>query len=158
MMTYTEGHYQDILTNSQGRVRWNSGWRSNLIVYQCNRLLAALMKGHQRMRGILFWAVGEGAKDWDGLCPSPHPVYTRLNKEIARQRLRASQIVYLDDAGMPKKTPKLPADHGHPGTGIPGDRTTSEHLSPVGIWSLAAPGKIYWLRRSNHGQLFARYI
>jgi hypothetical protein len=105
MSQLIKGRYHDTLTSSQSHARWDSGWRSNLIVHQCNRLLATLMKGRRGIRGILFWAIGEGAKDWDGLCPSPHPADTQLHKEIVRQRLKASQIVYLDDAGIPSGTP-----------------------------------------------------
>jgi hypothetical protein len=105
MTTHTEGRYHDILTDSQGRVRWESGWRSNLIVHDCSVLLATLMKGRRGMRGILYWAIGEGTKDWDGLCSSPRLTDTQLHKEIARQRLKASQIVYLDDKGAPSGSP-----------------------------------------------------
>jgi hypothetical protein len=105
MITYLQGSYCDVVTDSQGRVRWSSGWRSNLIVHDCSVLLAALLKRHRGMRGILFWAVGEGEKEWDALCPSPHPADTQLHKEIARQKLSPAQVVYLDDAGLPKKAP-----------------------------------------------------
>lgn len=105
MIQFIRGRYRDVLTDSQGRVRWDSGWRPNLVVHQCNLLLAALMKRHRGVRGILYWAVGEGESDWDALCHSPRPDDTRLVAEIARQALTPDQIVYLDDALAPTETP-----------------------------------------------------
>ena len=100
-----KGYYHDILTDSQGRVQWDSGWRSNRIVHSCSLLLAALMKGHEGMQGILCWAIGEGEKDWDALCPSPRPTDTHLVTEVARQKLKPKQIVYLDHASKRSDTP-----------------------------------------------------
>ncbi len=95
MTQLIKGYYHDILTGPQGQIQWDSGWRPNLIVQQCHRLLAALMKGHQGMRGVLFWAVGEGQERWDSLSPSPVPTDFQLCNEIARQALATEQIVYL---------------------------------------------------------------
>jgi hypothetical protein len=81
------------LTDSQGQVYWDSGWRSNLVVQNCSLLLAALMKRQEGMQGILYWAVGAGKKEWDALSPSP-----RLSDS-------PDQIVYLDDAGEPSDRP-----------------------------------------------------
>jgi hypothetical protein len=100
-----KGCYHDILTDSHGRVRWDGGWHSNRVVHSCGLLLAALMKGQPEMQGILYWAVGEGEKDWDALCPSPQPDDTHLVTEVARQALAPEQIVYLDDDGAPSRSP-----------------------------------------------------
>ena len=106
MMTQLiKGCYRDVLTDSQRRVQWDSGWRSNLVVHNCNRLLAALMKRHEGMDGILYWAIGEGAADWDSILPSPLLTTSRLTSEVARQALAADGIVYLDDANEPIETP-----------------------------------------------------
>lgn len=110
MTQLIKGCYYDVLTDSQGHVQWDSGWRLNLIVQQCDVLLAALMKGHPDLQGILYWAVGEGEKDWDALCPSPRPDDTHLATEIARQALAPEQIVYLDDAGKPMEPPSTPSN------------------------------------------------
>ncbi|HUX76173.1 MAG TPA: hypothetical protein VMY40_05990 [Anaerolineae bacterium] len=105
MTQLIKGCYHDVLTDSQGRVQWEDGWRPNLIVQPCSVLLAALMKGHPALQGILYWAVGRGEKDWDALCPSPRPDDTHLAAEIARQALTPEQIVYLDDADQESDVP-----------------------------------------------------
>lgn len=63
------------------------------------------MKRHQKVRGILYWAVGTGEKDWDTLCPSPRLTSSRLTTEIARQRLTSKQMVYLSNLGEESKAP-----------------------------------------------------
>jgi hypothetical protein len=103
MIMHIQGSYRDAVTDSQGRVQWSSSWRSNLIVHDCSVLLAALLKRHRGLRGILYWAVGEGKKEWDALCPSPRLSDSRLAVEIRRQA--PDRIVYLDDAGQPSRTP-----------------------------------------------------
>jgi len=110
MTQLIKGRYHDALIYSQGLVQWDSGWCPNLIVQGCNVLLAALMKRHPDTQGILYWAVGEGEKDWDALCPSPRLGDSRLTTEIARQALTPDQIVYLDNGGEPTEPPSTPSD------------------------------------------------
>jgi hypothetical protein len=99
------GLYRDVLVDAQRQIRWDGGWRSNLIVHQCDVLLAALMKRQKQMYGILYWAVGEGEQHWDALCPSPHATHTLLKKEIARLKIKPRQIVYLDGLGNESESP-----------------------------------------------------
>jgi hypothetical protein len=63
------------------------------------------MKGHPDIGGILYWAVGEGEKGWDALCPSPNLGDSQLVTEIARQALAPEQIVYLDATNQESETP-----------------------------------------------------
>ena len=100
-----KGYYQDVLIDTQGQARWDSGWHSNLIVQRCNLLLAALMKRHEGMQGILYCAVGEGEDDWDSSRPIPLLTNSRLTSELARQALTQDQITYLDNAGQPTESP-----------------------------------------------------
>jgi len=100
-----KGYYNDLLIDAHDRVREDRGWRANLIVEGCNRLLAALMKGQQGLGGILYLAVGEGVKEWDGALPQPQPAATRLSKEILRRPIAAEDIIFLDSAGQPSATP-----------------------------------------------------
>lgn len=100
-----KGTYKDVLTGPDGRIEWNSGWRPNLIVTTCNVLMTALMKGEHGVKGISYWAVGQGQKSWDGYSPSPLPSCSRLDSEIARHQIAGEQIVYLDDAGSPVTAP-----------------------------------------------------
>lgn len=105
MTLLIQGYYHDVWTDSQGRTRWDSGWHPNRVVHTCSLLLAALLKREEGMQGILYWAVGEGERGWDTLCPSPQLDDTQLAAEVARQALIPEQIVYLDDAGVPSGSP-----------------------------------------------------
>lgn len=105
MTQLIKGCYRDVLTDSQGRVQWASGWRPNLIVQRCNVLLAALMKGHLNMGGILYWAVGAGEDDWDTTPPSPLVTTSQLTREVDRKALTEEHIVYLDHADKPMDSP-----------------------------------------------------
>ena len=104
MTAFLKGYYCDILTDSNSRVLQNSGWHPNLIVYNCSVLLAALMKRHESLQGILYLAIGEGENNWDSSRPAPLPTTTRLAKEVSRSKLVEDQILYLNAAGS-SKTP-----------------------------------------------------
>ncbi len=97
-----KGCYYDVLTDSHGRVQ--RGWRSNLIVQDCNLLLAALMKNEINMQGILYLAIGEGEDDWDSSRPAPLITTTKLAKEVARLEITKNQVVYLDNLEKPVET------------------------------------------------------
>jgi len=100
MTPLLKGSYCDILTDSNSRVLQNSGWRPNLIVHTCNVLLAALLKRHKDLKGILYLAIGEGENNWDSSRPAPLPTTTRLAKEVSRNKLVEGQILYLNAAGQ----------------------------------------------------------
>ena len=102
MTPLLKGCYRDVLTDSDSnsRIRRNSGWHPNLIVNTCNVLLAALLKRHEGMQGILYLAIGEGENNWDSSSPAPLPTTTRLAKEVARNKLVEDQILYLNAAGQ----------------------------------------------------------
>jgi len=97
------GYYRDVLRDRAGRVLTDSGWRSNLIVQNCNRLLAALMKGQTGMSGILYWAIGEGQSGWDSEHPRPGFSDDRLYAELLRQEISPVEMVYLDDENQPSE-------------------------------------------------------
>lgn len=99
------GRYRDRLRDRQGSLLWKSGWRSNRILNNCDRLLAALLKGEVGMQGLLYWAVGEGQPSWDALLPNPQPTNTQLTQEVARLPLASEQIDYIDDRGNSSTTP-----------------------------------------------------
>lgn len=100
-----KGAYCDVLTDPQGRRHWESGWRSNLVVNQCNLLLSMLMKRHAGMEGILFCAIGEGEEAWDTNRPIPLLPDTQLTSEVYRKPISADQMVYLDEDGLPTDVP-----------------------------------------------------
>lgn len=100
-----KGHFCDILTDSWGYVRWCSGWRPNLVVQECDLLLAALMKRQPGMSGILYWAVGGGESAWDSAPLVPSPATSQLTRELARQSLAPGQLSYINGAGAPSAVP-----------------------------------------------------
>lgn len=97
-----KGCYYDVIADSHGRL--HSGWRSNLIVRNCNLLLAALMKNEINMQGILYLAIGEGKDDWDSSRPVPLLTTSKLAKEVARMEITENQVVYLDNLNKPVET------------------------------------------------------
>ena len=104
MIHYIKGIYSDVLTNSSGQVVSDSGWHSNMIVQSCSLLLAALMRRHEGMQGILYWAVGEGEDGWDTSETTASSNATKLKNEITRVALAEDQIVYLPIENEPPGT------------------------------------------------------
>lgn len=96
MTSGLKGCYRDVVTDVMGKVRSDTGWRSNLIVENCDRLLAAMMKRHEGLQGILYLSVGEGQDEWDAAQPTITPSNSKLNKELLRRPLEADQIAYLE--------------------------------------------------------------
>jgi hypothetical protein len=105
MTRYVKGIYRDVLTDSNSRTVWQTPWLGNRIVQGCSRLNAALMKGDEGVRGILYWAVGSGWRRWDGNLPQPTADATQLTREVMRSPMDAKDIVYLDNDGIPTETP-----------------------------------------------------
>jgi hypothetical protein len=66
------GRWRDVVRGASGEVRWDSGWRSNAIVGDCRRLLAAFMGNSAGAVGIQGLLVGAGQAAWD-LPPGPAP-------------------------------------------------------------------------------------
>ena len=56
------------MLDPEGKVIFDSGWRSNLIVLQCRVLLASLLKGDAPL-GIQSLQVGRGSASWDTTPP-----------------------------------------------------------------------------------------
>lgn len=99
-----KGKYHDRLL-SNGACVHDSGWRSNRIVNDCNRLLAALMKNEAGMQGLLYLAIGAGQTGWDSTPPATNAGITALANEWTRQAITPEQIVFVDDEGLPSATP-----------------------------------------------------
>lgn len=100
-----KGFFRDVMTDCQGRRHWESRWRSNLVVNQCNLLLSMLMKRHAGMEGILYCAIGEGEEAWDTNRPIPLMPDTQLTSEVYRKPISADQMIYLDEDGQPTGVP-----------------------------------------------------
>ncbi len=105
-MTHSiQGCYRDQLFDNSTKLVQDCGWRSNQIVNDCNRLLAALMKGHGNLAGVLYLAVGEGLPQWDGDVPQPSPTASHLTNELVRRALKPADIIFLDNSNQPSHTP-----------------------------------------------------
>lgn len=77
--TGLEGFYRDELRDAAGQILWDSGWRKNLIVINCRRLLSGFMCNQELTRGIQGLQVGAGDPAWDvGLPPAPLATDTQL--------------------------------------------------------------------------------
>ncbi|MGD9162480.1 MAG: hypothetical protein PVG39_29000 [Desulfobacteraceae bacterium] len=100
-----KGSYCDVLTDTKSRRHLESGWRSNLVVNQCNLLLTMLMRRHAGVEGILFCAIGEGEEEWDTNRPIPLLPDTQLTNEVYRKPISIDQIIYLDENDQPSDTP-----------------------------------------------------
>ncbi|MFZ5765278.1 MAG: hypothetical protein ACOY4H_06740 [Thermodesulfobacteriota bacterium] len=98
------GYYHDRLLASN-RLPIDRGWRPNRIMNGCGVLLASLIRGGGNLTGIIFVAVGEGMKSWDGEAATPNPTATRLASELMRRPLPADSIVFLDEADRPASNP-----------------------------------------------------
>lgn len=74
------GQYRDVLRDPGGLLVWDRGWKSNSIVGDCRRLLAAFMRGGTpAANGLLGLQVGTGLDAWDLTGPPPAtPAQTAL--------------------------------------------------------------------------------
>lgn len=103
-----KGIYRDILKHPDGRIVFDSGWKSNTIVAAGRTLLAAIMKNDQS-RGIQYLAVGKGEDVWDS---KPVPVPDGLLGLVApapRDPHQTLNFAYLDATGngVDKPTTRL---------------------------------------------------
>ena len=78
MMTWPDGKYHDRLIRAGGAIA-DGGWRSNIVVDRCRRLLAAFMKGDSAALGVQSLAVGRGDAAWDSapVAPTSWPLVRR---------------------------------------------------------------------------------
>src|SRR4051812_25613282 len=72
------GQYRDVLRGAQGQIIWDRGWSKNVIVDDCRRLLAELIRGTPGALGIQGLQVGAGLAAWDVNMPPPTPAQTTL--------------------------------------------------------------------------------
>lgn len=99
------GIYRDRLRGSGGRILFDSGWRGNTIVDAAWPLVGGLLKNDPSVKGILFWAVGEGMADWDAALPPGNAGATALISEVDRMPLDPEAMVYIGDDGRPSAGP-----------------------------------------------------
>jgi len=94
---FARGYYRDVFIGPSGKAQLDTGWHPNLVVQNCNVLLASLMKRQTGMQGILYLAIGQGDPQWDDQSPVALLTTSQLNTEVARQAITEDQIVFLDD-------------------------------------------------------------
>lgn len=119
-----KGIYRDRLLDADGRLLFDSEWKSNLIVANCRVLLAAFMRGDARAHGIRSLQVGSGDPAWD-TTPAPAPpagttalVSTLLEipaADLTLQYLNESDAVVADPTNRIQIIAKL--GPGKPATG-----------------------------------------
>jgi hypothetical protein len=99
------GMYCDVLRNAAGQVTWESGWRPNVIVVDCRRLLAGLMRSAAGTLGIQGLQVGAGNPAWDQAgTPAANPNQTSL--EDTQPHTQPVTFDYVDEAtGAPTGSP-----------------------------------------------------
>jgi len=76
-----EGIYCDQLWEPNGELRFDSGWRKNMIVMQGRRLLAGFMKNEATAHGIQSMKIGHGDPLWD-TNPPPQPDPNTMSKLV----------------------------------------------------------------------------
>src|SRR2546430_16531368 len=106
-----EGRYRDVLTDAQGRVLFDRGWRSNTIVADCRRLLAGFLHGTGTVvTPITALLIGEGDPAWDtGTPPNPSPTatipslpgHTALVRRTGNPAGTSLDFAYVDTAVAP---------------------------------------------------------
>ena len=90
------GIYRDVLRDAEGYVIWDRGWRKNLIVTDCRRLLASFMRGEPGTSGISGLQVGSGSDTWDTIPQQPGEGDTSLfDSNPHTISLSASNIDFL---------------------------------------------------------------
>lgn len=70
-LMHLHGIFHDVLRDAHGQVLWDRGWRKNVIVVDCRRLLAGFMTGEGNTLGIQGLLVGAGSEAWDPAGPPP---------------------------------------------------------------------------------------
>jgi hypothetical protein len=69
----------------------------NLVVDDCSRLIAALLKNHTGYTGIKFWEVGSGQSNWsDSAPPTPVSGDKTLNNPLFRKAVQTTDISFID--------------------------------------------------------------
>jgi len=129
------GMFRDVLRDARGRTTWDSGWRPNLIVTDCRRLLAGFVRGAPTTPlAIQGLQLGAGLAAWDTVPPPPPtPAQTALVDPFPFTEVRANlTFAYL--------------------TGAIVSATPTNRLQ---IFASLGPGKPPW-PDANHGSLTLR--
>jgi len=94
-----KGIYRDILYSKDRNIKYDSGWKANLIVSQARMLLAAFMR-NDSPNGIQKFVVGKGDPSWDTSLPSPVETDTHLFDETTFFEIDKDELViaYLDES------------------------------------------------------------
>lgn len=78
----------------------------NLVVDDCSKLIAALMKGQAGYGGVKFFAVGRGSNNWSNENPpTPDATASKLTNECYRKAIGANDVVFIDAANVVSANP-----------------------------------------------------
>jgi hypothetical protein len=95
-----DGDYQltdDILVSAKAGETFEMPVGYNLVVDDCSRLIASLMKNHAGHEGIKYWEVGSGQSTWnDASPPAPNATDKGLNNPLYRKAVKSSDISFID--------------------------------------------------------------
>jgi hypothetical protein len=98
---FLQGNYRDVLRDAHGRIKHDSGWRSNLVVNSARMLLAAFLKNDATSLGIQSLKIGKGESAWDDAPPKPAATDEGLHDPeafiVPKDKL---QIDYLNDSDL----------------------------------------------------------
>ena len=95
-----KGIYRDRLLGADGRLVFDSEWKSNLIVTNCRVLLAAFMRNETTVRGIRSLQVGQGRPEWDTQPPPAPPVVSNKLEDNNPFVIPVANLIlqYLNDS------------------------------------------------------------
>jgi beta-lactam-binding protein with PASTA domain len=91
-----KGEYRDRLYDLEGRELAAPEPACNVVVYRALDLIARLLSNEPGIKGILYWAVGEGDPSWDADPKTADRNATTLVHEIYRKPLDLEQEISYD--------------------------------------------------------------
>ncbi|MGB8508491.1 MAG: hypothetical protein WCD76_08795 [Pyrinomonadaceae bacterium] len=101
-----EGIYRDRLWGPDGKLIFDSQWKSNMIVMQGRRLLAGFMKNEGTAHGIQSLKIGRGDAAWDTI-PPPQPDPNTLDRLVDNTPFVISGGSLLLQYLLPDEVPTL---------------------------------------------------
>lgn len=107
------GMFQDVLRGPAGEVRFARAWTDNVILDDCHRLLASLLRGDAGTTGITGVQFGSGDPRWDELDAPPPPTVgmTSLHDDfpftLPLADLKIDYLVANDTIVSPAPTARL---------------------------------------------------
>ena len=99
-----KGIYRDRLWAPDGRLVFDSDWRSNMVVLRGRQLLAGFMKNEPTARGIQVMRIGRGLASWDTVppaAPDPKTITQLVDPAPFSVPAPSVTLTYLSDIDVP---------------------------------------------------------